>query len=343
MSLDNIIDSNNFNGIVSISQDRNVTWEKSYNYFGKEFDGRTKFFIGSITKQMVAVLIMRMVEDDLVDLYRPLVEYYPQLDRTSPHHTQVTLENLLTHTSGLIPSTESGPSIFYKFAADKQFQYANQGYHLLAEILTKFRKKSLSQLYQELFTECGMFDSSIVSPDTQISTLKLENLAPSHLYVPRLHSWILGSGLLTNPWTVPSGYSFVDYPFNQGPQYLYSEGGNVISTCRDLHQWNTRLYTGKVFKYHHTLAEFLRPRVPKVSIKMGPGEYCLGLEKHQDYLHYCHTGWVYGYQSSLFYFPDAKVSVVILENVSRIGGFSLPPTDMTIHRKIIDVIKGTLV
>lgn len=80
----------------------------------------TIFRIYSMTKPIVSVAIMTMVEDGLISLSDPLEKFIPEfanlqvIDRTSgatrPAESSITIENLLTHESGIIQAIFSPDS-----------------------------------------------------------------------------------------------------------------------------------------------------------------------------------------------------------------------------------------
>src|SRR5262245_51150460 len=59
------------------------------------------FQIGSITKVFTATLIMQLVDDGLLSLDRPIVEYLPEFQLADANtRRSVTARHLLSHTSG---------------------------------------------------------------------------------------------------------------------------------------------------------------------------------------------------------------------------------------------------
>jgi len=60
-------------------------------------DARTRYEIGSITKQFTAAGILQLKEAGKVDLDASLATYLPK----APHAKEVTIRQLLTHTSGI--------------------------------------------------------------------------------------------------------------------------------------------------------------------------------------------------------------------------------------------------
>src|ERR671918_2647376 len=65
-------------------------------------DGNTIFNVGSITKTFVGVVLMDMVQQGLVKLDDPLEKYLPaNVTVPSSQGHKITIEDLVTHTSGL--------------------------------------------------------------------------------------------------------------------------------------------------------------------------------------------------------------------------------------------------
>jgi CubicO group peptidase (beta-lactamase class C family) len=110
---------------------------------------QTQYRIGSITKTFVAVEVLRMRDEGLLDLNDPLRRH---LDDTP--FGDVTIAQLLSHTSGLQSET-SGPwwertaggtwaelmasEPGLKFRPGARFHYSNVGYAVLGELIGRLR------------------------------------------------------------------------------------------------------------------------------------------------------------------------------------------------------------
>ena len=110
---------------------------------------QTQYRIGSITKTFVAVEVLRMRDEGLLDLSDPLSRH---LDDTPFGH--VTIAQLLSHTSGLQSET-GGPwwertaggtwaeliasEPVLKFRPGGRFHYSNVGYAVLGELVGRLR------------------------------------------------------------------------------------------------------------------------------------------------------------------------------------------------------------
>jgi len=99
--------------VAIVDAETGFTWTQGFglaNSATNEYiNENTKFNLGSIAKTFTAMAVMQLVEDGLIDLDTPIVEYLPQF-RTGPSpllggdSADITVRHLLTHTSGIIPN-----------------------------------------------------------------------------------------------------------------------------------------------------------------------------------------------------------------------------------------------
>lgn len=202
-----------------------------------------KFRIGSLTKQFTAIGIMILVEQGKLDLQDSIQQYLP--DFPVKEYT-VTIEHLLTHTSGIKSYTSPEimddnfmrlyhhpDSLVHSFAQfplafqpGTQFSYCNSGYHLLGLIIEKVSGKSYATfMKEELFDKAGMQNTR---PDN--STEIIENRIPGY-----------------DPSVEPVNAQYIDMSIPYA-------AGNLISTVSDLNLWYKALFDYKIVK-KETLAK----------------------------------------------------------------------------------------
>jgi len=159
---------NKFNGTVLVAQKGNVLFEKGYGYrdAGKRLpnDGNTIFQLASISKQFTATAILKLVELKKMSLTDKLSKFYPGY----PKGDSITIENLLTHTSGIFDFTResSKQNTFtlmqmidrfknkpFDFAPGKGWNYSNSNYTLLAYIISKVSGMSYEQAVRKYIFE----------------------------------------------------------------------------------------------------------------------------------------------------------------------------------------------
>jgi CubicO group peptidase (beta-lactamase class C family) len=116
----------------------------------------TLFSIGSISKTITTVAIMVAVQDGLLDLDIPIIEYWPEFTVNSRFEEnpekKITFRHLLNHTSGIATSAPVGNIVAPSYGSledkvlsvsdtwlrDKvgeRFSYSNLGYELIAYII----------------------------------------------------------------------------------------------------------------------------------------------------------------------------------------------------------------
>lgn len=110
----------------------------------------TKFQAGSITKPLVAAVVMMMVDRNLLDLDRPVADYLPRLHASGNGEEQITARHLLVHNSGLdgdfLPkgrAYDADPARYVELLtgtnmlhpAGAEFSYCNAGYVVLAHLI----------------------------------------------------------------------------------------------------------------------------------------------------------------------------------------------------------------
>ncbi|WP_243633318.1 serine hydrolase [Paenibacillus xerothermodurans] len=90
---------------VSVVKDGQIIAQKGYGRANEAQQtavdpGRTVFRIASVSKTFTAVAIMQLVEQGKLDLKEDIRTYLTDLNFKNPFGTPVTVEHLLTHTSG---------------------------------------------------------------------------------------------------------------------------------------------------------------------------------------------------------------------------------------------------
>ncbi len=289
IQLDSVFADTEFNGVVSVSQDGEMLYEKfnGLQDFKEEIplSNKSVFAIASVSKQFTAVLILLLEEqgklsaDDKVSKYLKIFEAKP--------FQNITIKELLNHTSGI---SDFGSGLLSE--PGKEFHYSNKGFRLLGQIIEKVSGKSYDQNIAELFKNTGMQKSSTAT------LFKGENLA----------------GAFTGP---AKNYQQVEsMPRRLAGESIGVPAGGVLSTVTDLHRWNYALFTGKVLK-PATLKKFTEKSADRNHQILGKMGYGLGIMMNVGKPDaYFHTGYVKGSPTLLIYYPKTKTSVVILSNIA---------------------------
>jgi CubicO group peptidase (beta-lactamase class C family) len=166
---------------VLVARDHEVLLKRGYGYASLEHSvpvsPSTRFRIGSVTKQFTAVAILQLVEQGKLKLEDPLSRFIPDF----PQGDNVTIQQLLTHTSGIRSYTdkpdflsgvtkevspteliESFKNEPYDFSPGEGWHYNNSGYFLLGFIIAQVSGDSYAEyLRKHMFEPLEMNDTGI--------------------------------------------------------------------------------------------------------------------------------------------------------------------------------------
>jgi D-alanyl-D-alanine carboxypeptidase len=156
--------------------------------------------IGSIGKSVTAVLALQLADEGVLDLHAPVTEYAGWLDYLSP----ITLHHLLTHTAGLIASSDRAPASTYdvialadteRIAPGEHFHYSDVGYRAVGVVLESVTGRSYGELVQRrVLDRLGMRDS--------LPVMRHESPAPAGRPCAALRRQALGARARPRPGAV---------------------------------------------------------------------------------------------------------------------------------------------
>lgn len=89
---------------IALMSDGKVVWSQGFGAItpaGRKPQPDTRYGIGSISKTVTAVAVMRLVDQGKVSLDAPVVRYLPEFTMQSPQYRQITVRMLLNHSAGL--------------------------------------------------------------------------------------------------------------------------------------------------------------------------------------------------------------------------------------------------
>jgi CubicO group peptidase (beta-lactamase class C family) len=294
---------NKFNGNALIAQNGKILLQKSYGY--KNFaahvlnDSNTIFQIGSVTKQFTATIILKLQEEGKLSVNDKLDKYFPQFK----YANKITIENLLTHTSGIYNYTadidekdsaivcnpvdkQLALDIMFKHSLDfkpgTQFRYDNSGYYLLGLIIEKVTAKSYEQnvrdiIFAPLQMNHSLFDFKH-SADTNIAT-----------GYQALNDSIQKEA---SAWRWDSTVSYA--------------AGAIWSTTGDMYKWAQAIANKKILSADSWKA-MLTPHLEKY----GYGVFIDSVLGKQTI---SHGGGIPGFIAYLCYYPDEDVTIILLNN-----------------------------
>lgn len=177
---------------IIISQHGSILFRKAYGLANTETNVPLRpelpLRTGSVTKQFTAAAIMLLAEQDKLSVSDEIGKYFPEYP---VHGRHVTIEQLLTHTSGIRNYTAS-PQFgavmtkdvsvddviaFFKdaspqFQPGQRFSYSNSNYFLLGAIIEKVSGMSYPDfMQQQIFQPLQMRSTVIEKAASPLSTV----------------------------------------------------------------------------------------------------------------------------------------------------------------------------
>ncbi|MFV0420308.1 MAG: serine hydrolase domain-containing protein [Dysgonomonas sp.] len=295
-----------FNGAILIAENDSILYREKFGFSDlKAKDSLTwknTFIIGSISKQITAVLVLEEVEKGNIKLEDPISTYLPDLPQK--WKDTVTVHQLLTHTHGIVSVDEH-----LKFIPGDNFSYSQIGYQLLANILEKINDDSFANISSQLFKKCRM-----------------ENT---------FHPLLYKNSHLAKCYSEDETGNIEE----QFPDSVFVPAGGFISTADDLLLWNENLFQKDLLR-KETLD--IMTSTYKGAIRNHPlfgltlYGYGITVDNKSGLLQLGQTGYLPYFASMNYYFPEFKTSVIVLENISYGNNLS----DIFLHHtQILDIVR----
>lgn len=259
------------------------------------------FRVGSITKQFTAVAILMLAEQGKLSLDDDITKFLPDYPTKGQ---KITIEHLLTHTSG-IKSYTSLPEwlsqwrkdmpigeliALFKdkpmdFAPGDSWAYNNSAYVMLGAVI----EKASGQSYQD-FIEKNIFAPLGMKHSFYDDTARI---------IPRR----------------VAGYSKDKEGFINAPYLSMSQphaAGALISSVDDLAIWDAALYTEKLVKQE----SLKRAWTPAKLNNARPTHYGFGwsINSYEGHTVIEHSGGINGFATYALRAPDDRVFVAVLTN-----------------------------
>jgi len=231
--------TNGFSGAVLVSRKGEIILSKGYGWADRENkipnSPSTVFNIGSVTKQFTASAILKLVEQGKINTLDKISLFF---NKVPIDKKDITIHQLLTHTSGISPRTggfrydevdkEQFLNDFFKSELlskpGTNHQYANANYIMLSAILESVSEQNYgSFLNEHLFEPSQMNKTGYKSIN-----FNTEKLAHGYYYNITDEKWV--------DW----GTTQQHLPYNN--KHWYSIGkGDIHSTVEDLYKWHIAL------------------------------------------------------------------------------------------------------
>ncbi|BAB74355.1 serine hydrolase domain-containing protein [Anabaena sp. FACHB-709] len=318
---------------------------------GRQLQSSDRFQIGSITKTFVATTTLQLVEEDILNLDDKLTDRLPiSVTDWIPNANQITLRQLLNHTSGVPDYTDVlfrwaavNPGVFFNnwqpellvsfidgleasFQPGDAWQYSNTNYLLLGMVVEAATNNSIAQ---------------------EIRDRILEPLALSNTF-------------FAEEETIPGGYVRGYWDFDQNGtlndistanlSWAWASGA-MVSNTSDLATFIHALIGGKLLE-PDTLQQMLTTISPITSQNYTTYGLGIGTLESPNRFWYIHRGQTLGYRSNMWYSPLENITYIELINARssrNLAGATLttlrryePPAAVPEPRTLLSVLLITV-
>jgi CubicO group peptidase (beta-lactamase class C family) len=298
---------------VAVARDGQVVIARGYGMANLEHSvavtPETVFHIASISKNILAGVVLELVDEGKLQLDDDVTKYVPEAPTQGRH---VTVRQLLSHTSGIysftsLPNAADNERLElthdqvlglikdrpFDFEPGTRWRYDNSAFYLAGMVVERVTKQEYGAYVREhVFKPLGMSSAS---------------LCDARIVVPHLASgYEVDGGALVN-----AAFMTWKLPF---------AAGAVCATASDLLKWEAALDTGRVL----TPSSLALMRTPTtladgMKIDYGLGTRLGSLDGHRVL---GHTGSGGGFRNVFESFPDDHLTIVILMNL---GDAASPP------------------
>ena len=317
---------------------------KGYGYTSTdmkyETTEKTLFHTASVTKLFTATAIMQFVEKGEINLSDRVLEHLPDFQMKDKQYQEITIEHLLTHSSGLpwehtFKNKKDDTTALRKFvmSLDKSklnfppgekfdgSTYSNVAYSILGLIIEQKSGMTYTNYIREFILKpTGM----------SISTFKHENISPEIKAQPQILSGKLREIKRFNLYgEVKDENPVLKYPENPiilrdsyGRKNEHDPNDGLISSAQELSNWTMHLleiYNDSLRETNTVLTSQTLKNMWSLKRSIKDKKTSLGIcwwrypdENFGTYVF--HVGREPGFSSTLMIFPEQNFSITILCN-----------------------------
>jgi D-alanyl-D-alanine carboxypeptidase len=313
---------------------------------GESIDSTTLFQAGSITKSFTSMIILELESEGKLNLNDPITNYLPQY----PRWQNVTVRELLNHTSGIFNYTEAGQFNLIRKKNPEQGFSPEQLVQLAAEHRDYFYPGQGWKYSNTNYVLAGMIISKITGEPA--STIMNDYLR-SNTHLDLLNTYYL-SGIYPNVFLsrMAHGYN------SQGQDVTYDNmswaytAGAIVTTTQDLLTWWHDLFQGHILPQQQldemkslvceSSSPFCRVGQPIPEVFGGSDGHGYGLGIIETGYGsenlgpvWWHNGSTAGYKAIVMWFPKSDIYIAL--TINRDPGYLLRP-DLPVIREAMDIL-----
>ncbi len=271
---------------VLVTENGRVLYEHGYGLAdvekGVPMTPTTRVCIASVTKQFTAAAVLILTERGRINLDQPVQAYLPDFS-----HGDITVRQLLTHTSGLpdFVNYDQANAMPLDASPGDRLNYSNTGYMVLGKLIEK-----VSGLSYAAFLDENIFKPLMLENTGLDSAASVSSRAQGYLNE--------GNGFrATPPHSVEDAYA----------------AGGLYSTVEDLYLWDQSWYDNRLLR-PASIEAALTP-VQLNDGRKAPYGFGWMITEFRGAREISHGGDITGFNSFIARYPDLHFSVVVLSNI----------------------------
>lgn len=297
-------DKNGPGGTFLIAKNGKPIYKKNFGKANIELDvdlnNESIFQLGSITKQFTAIAILMLAEQGKLNLQVPLKTYIPDY----PNGENITIHQLLTHTSGIkdftkmktlssIAQKDLAPKElidFFKnenpdFMPGEKFEYNNSGFVILGYLIELVSGETYENFIKaKIFDKIGMKNSGYANDRNVIKN--------------RAYGYQQKNGEYVNKTKISFNIPFAS--------------GALMSTVGDMLLWQNALNSHLLITEATSKKAFTSYQITNgESINYGYGWHIKAIDGRESR---DHGGSIFGFKTMAVYIPSLNIYVIGLTN-----------------------------
>jgi CubicO group peptidase (beta-lactamase class C family) len=267
--------------------------------------------MGSVTKTLVGTAMLKLQEQGLLNIREKLTDCLPDFHMKDPLFRHITLEHLLSHTSGMPdvvdyrwdrPETDEGALERYVFSDEVinsrllwppgggRFSYSNMAYEILGLIIARRSSMTFEECIKEIiFKPLEMNDSTLLTYQRDMTGVCAPHKKND-----------------SNDFEIIS-----HFPYNRA----HGPSSTLTSSASDLGKW-AKAHIQKSFLSPPSYAIAFKPRA---IIPNNKEQMCLSWFRRiqNGYVFFGHEGTDDGFRASFWFCPKLHLSIVVCSNLSK--------------------------
>jgi len=267
------------------------------------------FRVGSVQKMFTSVTILQLMEEGVLNLDDTLAHWLPEVAEIIPNSDIITIRQMLNLSSGIHDYTLNFEETWLideemqqhawtpmeivnlvamyeaDFSSGEGFAYSNTNFILLGMIIEAATGQSVVE----------NFHTRIIDP------------------LGLTHTFLAGSEPSTDE--VVRGYDSYIGTSDYDPSITWTAGA-LVSNAPEMVTFLRAVVSGNLFEDASTLEIMLTPTEASVDAFDSGNDYALGMFNVRSPFGsiYGHTGDIFGFHATVFYFVDYDAAVVMLTN-----------------------------